>query len=160
MTEKKPDAVWQGRLATGLDPRAHFVHDFFDRAARKRLEADEEIAHVGFLNIPAEAETGPPRIRLHLRRFLENPLDFTLSEATTGRRPSLHEIKTFISFFRRKSTTIFSFSVLSLSLSVFSTPDGFLPSRRTIGRYIGLLSPHLSPSSSSMLSSRISVTSP
>jgi len=94
------------------------------------------------------------------RAFLENPLDFTLSEATTGRRPSLHEIKTFISFFRRKSTTIFSFSVLSLSLSVFGTPDGFLPSRRTIGRYIGLLSPHLSPSSSSMLPSRISATSP
>ena len=94
------------------------------------------------------------------RAFLENPLDFTLSEATTGRRPSLHEIKTLISFFRRKSTTIFSFSVLSLSLSVFSTPDGFLPSRRTIGRYIGLLSPHLSPSSSSMLPSRTSATSP
>src|SRR5438270_2247384 len=63
------------------------------------------------------------------RAFLENPLDFTLSEATTGGRPSLHEIKTLISFFRCKSTTIFSFSVLSLSLSVFSTPDGFLPSR-------------------------------
>src|SRR3954451_11357454 len=100
----------------------------------------------------------PKETRLK-RAFFENPLDFTLSEATTGRRPSLHEIKTFISFFRRKSTTIFSFSVLSLSLSVFSTPDGFLPSRRTIGRYIGLFSPHLSPCSSSMLPSRISATS-
>src|SRR5256885_8314312 len=63
------------------------------------------------------------------RAFLENLLDFTLSEATTGRRSSLHEIKTFISFFRCKSTTIFSFSVLSLSLSVFLAPQMgfFLP---------------------------------
>src|SRR3954464_4105165 len=62
------------------------------------------------------------------RAFLENPLDFTLSEATTGRRPSLHEIKTLISFFRRKSTTIFSFSVLSLSLSFLAPQmDFFLP---------------------------------
>src|SRR3954454_9487380 len=77
---------------------------------------------VSFYIVPYDALPKETRWK---EAFLENPLDFTLSEATTGRRPSLHEIKTFISFFRRKSTTIFSFSVLSLSLSVFSTPDGF-----------------------------------